>query len=84
VTSVKDFGFFVEISPHFIEGLVLTRSLPYDNWNIDDLETSMRGQKTNIQFDLGDEIQIQVVDVDRLQNRITFRYIRHQQRPDQK
>ena len=84
VTSVKDFGFFVEISPHFIEGLVHTRSLPYDHWNIDELETSMRGQKTNIQFDLGDEIQIQVVDVDRLQNRITFRYIRHQKRPHQK
>jgi ribonuclease R len=75
ITSVKDFGMFVEIFPHLIEGLIPTRTLPYDVWTVDELETSMSGRKTKIQFDLGDRIQIQVLDVDRLRQQITFRYI---------
>ncbi|MDB5038635.1 MAG: rnr [Bacteriovoracaceae bacterium] len=77
VTTVKNFGCFVEILPHFIEGLIPIRLLPHDFWQTDELEISLYGRRSKFHLRLGDRIRIQVSDVDRLKRQITFRFLSH-------
>jgi ribonuclease R len=77
VTTVKNFGVFVEIFPHTVEGLIPIRVLPHDFWQTDELETTLTGRRSKIKLKLGDRIRIQVSDVDRLKRQITFRYLEH-------
>lgn len=75
ITSVKNFGFFVEIAPHAVDGLVGMRNLAADYWEVDELETCIRGRRSRKEFWLGDKVKVQLVSVDRLQRRIDFRFI---------
>src|SRR5690606_17471765 len=77
IISVKSFGLFVEIAPFGIEGLVPLRSLPFDNWQVDELEFRLRGRRSKLQFRLGDRIKVQLHSVDRLRRQIDFRYLSH-------
>ena len=77
VVSVKSFGVFVEIMPHFVDGLIPLRFLPNDVWVVDDLETQLKSRRNRIQFALGDSVEVQLQEVNRLRQEVSFRYIRH-------
>lgn len=78
ITSVKSFGFFVELLKFPIEGLVPMRTLPRDDWTLDDLETHIKGYRSKEQFWLGDRVKIQLLSVDRLRRQITFKCLAHE------
>lgn len=77
ITSVKDFGFFVETQPDLIDGLVHVRSLGFDQWSLSASGLELQSRRNDRSFRLGDRIQVQLIEVDRLKRRITFRYIKH-------
>lgn len=77
IISIKDFGFFVELEMGGIEGLVPSRSLPFDQWEIHPHEIWMRGRNTGLEFEIGDEILVQLYDVNRMKLQVDFRYLEH-------
>ncbi len=77
IVSVKDFGFFVEILPFAVEGLVPLRSLPFDHWALDELEIELKGRKQRKSFRLGDKIRVRLNEVDRYRAQMSFQYLSH-------
>ncbi len=75
VVSVKNFGLFVEILPHGVEGLIPFRNLPPDHWNVDELETVLKGSRTHKEYWLGDRLKVKVARVDRFKRQIDLQPI---------
>lgn len=77
IVSIKDFGFFVELPDIGVEGLVPMRSLPRDRWQLDTYEMWLEGKNAGLRFEIGDEIEVQLYDVNRMKQQIDFRYLGH-------
>ena len=72
ITSVKDFGFFVELNELFIEGLVHISTLLDDRYEYQERKHKLVGARRGRQFKLGDAIRVQVIRVDRTRHVIDF------------
>lgn len=72
ITSVKDFGFFVELNDLFIEGLVHISTLTDDKYEYQERKHKMAGVRRGRQFRLGDSLRVQVIRVDRTRHVIDF------------
>jgi ribonuclease R len=77
ITTVKNFGMFVEMLPDHVDGLIPIRSMPNDFWDVDELETRLHGRRTHKEFWLGDKVRVQLQEVDRLKRQINLRYVAH-------
>jgi ribonuclease R len=77
IVSIKDFGFFIELAEGGVEGLIPQRSLPQDRWEVDPREIWMQGKNSGLRFEIGDEILVQLYDVNRMKVQIDFRYLEH-------
>lgn len=77
VTTVKEFGVFVEIEPYGIDGLIPLRLLPSSDWILDGSETQLSSRRRRTAFKLGDRVKIRVQNVDRLRRKIDFMYLEH-------
>lgn len=75
ITSVKNFGMFVEILPFMVDGMIPVRELPPDFWEVDELNTCIRGRRTRKEFWLGDRVQVQISSVNRLERRVALRFV---------
>jgi ribonuclease R len=64
VTAVTGFGLFVELSGIYIEGLVHITALPSDYYHFDPTKHRLTGERTALQFILGDRVHVKVVRVD--------------------
>jgi ribonuclease R len=69
VSGVTKFGFFVELSDYFVEGLVPMRTLDDDEYLFHERLHSLVGRTTKRRIRLGDHMRVQVdaVDLDRRQ-----------------
>jgi ribonuclease R len=76
ITTVKSFGVFVEVADFPVEGLIPMRFLPRDDWQPDELETRLIGYRSNQQLWLGDQVRVQLVEVNPYMRQITFRLLR--------
>ena len=72
ISSVKEFGFFVELS-NTIEGLVKIDSLPNDKYVYNEQKLTMSGKK-NI-FTIGDKVKIKVAGADMVMRKIDFELV---------
>lgn len=72
ISSVTSFGFFVLLDAFFVEGLVHVSSLEDDYYMYVEDQYMLVGEHTRRQFRLGDRVRVQVVKVDREENRIDF------------
>ncbi len=72
ITAVKQFGLFVELKETHIEGLVHTGSLTNDFYRFDDAKQALIGNRANSHYEIGDVVQIRIVDVDMQQKKISF------------
>ncbi|MCA1797230.1 MAG: ribonuclease R [Geobacteraceae bacterium] len=68
ITGVTEFGFFVELDPYFVEGLVHIRTLGDDYYEYDPVHRSLMGQRRRRQFKIGQKVDVMVQDV-RLKSR---------------
>ncbi len=60
ITSVKEYGFYVELKEFFVEGLVHISTLTDDEYGYQERKHRLVGARTNRRFRLGDEVQISV------------------------
>lgn len=72
ITSVTNFGLFVELNDIYVEGLIHITALRDDYYHHDPVRHRLRGERTGTAYRLGDKIRIQVVRVDLDDRHIDF------------
>ena len=85
VTSVTKFGFFVELEDLFIEGLVPLASLAGDHYNFHENTRQIIGARSRNTYSIGDQVQVLVDRIDRMQRKIQFAILEEKpQRPQKR
>ena len=72
VSSVTDFGLFIELEEFYIDGLVHITSLGQDYYRFDGDRRRLIGEHSNREYKTGDRLKVQVNRVDMEQGRIDF------------
>lgn len=72
IISVTKFGFFVELTDLFIEGLVPLATLTDDRYTFHENTKQIIGQRTRKTYSLGDKIQVIVDRLDPVLKKINF------------
>jgi len=72
VTGVTSFGFFVELPDLVVEGLVHVSTLGDELFRLIEKQHTLRGQKSGITYQIGDQVRVRVDAVSRSKKRIEF------------
>ncbi|RBP49345.1 ribonuclease R [Arenicella xantha] len=72
VSSVTDFGLFVELEEFYVDGLVHITSLGQDYYRYDSETRRLIGENSGRTYTTGDRLEVQVARVDMEQGRIDF------------
>jgi ribonuclease R len=72
ITAVRDFGFFVELNEHLVEGLVHLSTLNDDDYQLEARRHRFIGKRSGRTFRVGDRVSVVVDRVDRLKHAIHF------------
>ncbi|HKP14271.1 MAG TPA: ribonuclease R [Blastocatellia bacterium] len=72
ITSVKEYGFYVELNEFFVEGLVHVSTLTDDEYEYQERKHRLVGARTNRRYRLGDAARVVVNRVDRTRHLIDF------------
>ncbi len=72
IVSVTKFGFFVELTELFIEGLVPLNSLTDDNYSFHENTRQIIGARSKKTYSIGDKVRVLVDRIDHLQRKIQF------------
>ena len=70
ILSVQSYGFFVEISELFVEGLVHVSTLNNDWYEYRSRQNLLIGRKSKKSYKVGDEIEVKIIKVDILKYQI--------------
>jgi ribonuclease R len=72
ITSVREYGFYVELDQYFVEGLVHVATLVDDSYEYQERKHRLVGARRGRVFRLGDALQVTVDRVDRRRHLIDF------------
>lgn len=72
ITGVTSFGFFVELPELVVEGLVHVSTLGDELYRLIEKQHTLRGQKSGITYQIGDQVRVRVDAVSRSKKRIEF------------
>jgi ribonuclease R len=72
ISGVANFGFFVELSDIFVEGMIAVRDLRDDYYVYDEIHHKLIGQASGKTFRLGDVVHIKVASVSLDDRKISF------------
>ena len=75
VTGVTSFGLFVELDESKVSGLVHISQLANDYYHFDAIRKLLKGERTGMQFRLGDHVRIQVLRASLEDRKIDFRLV---------
>jgi ribonuclease R len=64
ITGVAPFGLFIELTEHYVEGLVHISSMADDYYRFLEQQHILKGENTRKVYRLGDKVRVQVVRVD--------------------
>ena len=64
ITGVAQFGFFVELIEHYVEGMVHVSTMADDYYRYHEQSHLLFGENTKKRYRLGDKVTVQVVRVD--------------------
>lgn len=78
ISAVTSFGFFVELSEIYVEGLVHISNLAQDYFHFDPTSRQLLGEKTGIRYRLGDSATVKVMRVDLDEKKIDFELVHNQ------
>lgn len=87
IVGVAQFGLFVELTEHYVEGLVHISSMADDYYRFVEQQHVLRGENTKKTYRLGDHVRVQVVRVDMERRQIDLGLtevldaVRHEKRP---
>ncbi|MFL0789918.1 MAG: RNB domain-containing ribonuclease [Prochlorococcus sp.] len=70
ISGVQSYGFFVEIPPSMVEGLVHVSSLNDDWYEYRSRQNRLVGRKNRRVYQLGDAVKVKIIKVDVLRNQI--------------
>ncbi|QNI85103.1 exoribonuclease R [Synechococcus sp. PROS-7-1] len=70
ISGVQSYGFFVEIPPSMVEGLVHVSSLNDDWYEYRSRQNRLVGRRSRRVYQLGDQVKVKVLKVDVLRNQI--------------
>ena len=76
ITSLANFGFFVELDAHFVEGLVRVSTLTDDDYHYYEKEYVIKGSRHGRKFRLGDAVRVKVVRINAFRSEIDFGLVR--------
>ena len=76
ITSLANFGFFVELDTYFIEGLVKLSSLTDDEYYYYEKEYVIKGNRRGRKFRLGDNVRVRVARINAFRSEIDFELVR--------
>ena len=79
ISAVTSFGFFVELADIFVEGLVHISNLGQDYFHFDPTSHQLKGERTGMNFRLGDCVNIRVVRVDLDEKKMDFELVQKQE-----
>ena len=72
VSSVTDFGLFVELEELYVEGLVHVTALGSDYYEFDAVKRRLRGVRSGIVYQAGERVEVRVVRVNLDEAKIDF------------
>ena len=72
IVSVTKFGFFVELTDLFVEGLVPLNSLEGDHYTYRENTRQIIGERTRKTYSMGDKVRVLVDRIEHEQHRIVF------------
>ncbi len=72
IISTTRFGFFVELSELFIEGLVPIESLPGDRYLYHENGRKIIGERSRKSFGIGDKVRVRLDRADGVERKLTF------------
>jgi ribonuclease R len=72
IISTTKFGFFVELSELFVEGIVPIDTLPGESFQYHENTRKIVGERTRRQFSIGDRVRVQLDRVDAVEKRMIF------------
>lgn len=72
VSGVTSFGLFIALDDIYVEGLLHVTELGNDYFNFDKARHAMVGERTGVQYRLGDRLRVKVSRVDLETTRIDF------------
>jgi ribonuclease R len=72
ISGVTGFGLFVALDNIYVEGLVHISELPSDYFHFDAAKHRLHGERSNMQFRLGDRLRVKLVRVDLETSKIDF------------
>lgn len=75
ISGVQSYGFFVEIPPSMVEGLVHVSSLNDDWYEYRSRQNRLVGRRSRRVYQLGDEVKVKVLKVDVLRNQIDLEVV---------
>ncbi len=75
IISVTKYGFFVELTDLFVEGLVPLHTLAGDYFTYHENTRQIIGQRTRKTYSLGDRIRVLVDRIDPVEKKIQFALI---------
>ncbi|GLQ95122.1 ribonuclease R [Dyella acidisoli] len=75
VTGVTSFGLFVELEESKVSGLVHISQLSNDYYHFDPIRHLLKGERSGLQFRLGDHVRIQVLRASLEDRKIDFRMV---------
>jgi len=64
ITGVAPFGMFVELTDHYVEGLVHVSTMADDYYRFREQQHALFGENTRKTYRLGDQVKVQIVRVD--------------------
>jgi ribonuclease R len=76
VTSVANFGLFIQLENLFVEGMVHVTELGGDYFQFDEARQELRGERTGIRYRLGDRLHVLVSRVDLDARKIEFSLVK--------
>ncbi|MEX0827843.1 MAG: RNB domain-containing ribonuclease, partial [Haliea sp.] len=75
ITSLANFGFFVELDDYFVEGLVKIASLSDDDYYYYEKEYLIKGLRHGRKFRLGDNVRVKVARINAFRSEIDFELV---------
>jgi ribonuclease R len=84
ITSVTKFGFFVELTDLFIEGLVPLNTLTDDYYSYHENTRQIIGQRSRKTYSLGQRIRVLVDRIDPVEKKIQFAILEERPAPQRK
>ncbi len=84
IISVTKFGFFVELTDLFVEGLVPLATLTDDRYTYHENTRKIIGQRTRKSYSLGERVRVLVDRIDPVEKKIQFAVLDERPRPSSK